>query len=68
MKIARINYVDNQIQCSLSEMSIQDYQGLEHSGFSVWKADKSVFTNKDVSCLLLLVVKLNEIGFKVELA
>lgn len=66
-KTARINFVDNQIQCSLSGMSIADRQYLEGSGFSVWKADDSIFTNRDCTCLLILTVKLNELGFKIVL-
>ena len=66
-KTAKINFVDNRITCVLSEMSITDRQYLEGAGFSVWKVDNSIFTNKDVTCLLLLTIKLNELGFKITL-
>lgn len=66
-KTARINFVDERIVCGLSELSIADRQYLEGNGFVVWKADNTIFTNRDCTCLLLLTVKLNELGFKVVL-
>lgn len=66
-KTARINFVDNQIVCNLSECSIADKQRIEHSGFSVWKADNTVFAPRCETSLLILVVALNELNFKVQL-
>lgn len=66
-KTARINFVDNQIVCKLSECSITDTQRIEHSGFSVWKADKTIFAPRCETSLLILVVALNELNFKVQI-
>lgn len=62
-KTAKINHLNRTITCDLS---INEYNIISNSGFSIWR-NKIINFNKDISSLILLIVKLNGLGYKVVL-
>lgn len=62
-KTAKTNHLNRTIVCDLS---MEEYSIISNSGYSIWH-NKTINFNNDISSLILLIVKLNELGYKIVL-
>lgn len=64
-KTAKFSIKDGQIKAVLLGAIIPDWHYIKAGGFTCW--DDYVYTSDNTTSLLLLVVRLNELGYKVVL-
>lgn len=64
-KIAKISIKGGQIKAILVGNTIADWQYIKAGGFTCW--DDYVYISDNATSLLLLIVKLNELGYQITL-
>lgn len=65
-KTAKFSIKDGQIKAILVGATIPDWDYIKGGGFTCW--DDYIYLADNTTSLLLLTVRLNELGFKVVLA